>query len=196
MNYLFVDLETTGLDPLTDKIVEVGMIVTNHLFQPVDSLKMVLHTEPEDWLNAPEIVLNMHKDNGLHEESVHSTVKLEEAEQIIVTWLMNCRWLGSKPVMCGNGVHFDRMFLRQYMPQVHELFHYRNFDVSTLKQILLATLPEWEFPAQEIEIHRAIPDCLDAATFAGEFQSLFASLLQVESTQPNIMRRLVRRPES
>ena len=194
MNYLFVDLETTGLDFVQNQIIEVGMVITNHLFQPLDTLNVIVKSDDADWTNVLEVVQNMHKDNGLWQASLASSVTPAQAEQIFLKFINYSPWLGPQPVMCGNTVHFDREFLRVHMPELHDRFHYRNFDVSTLKQMLLAALPEWEFPPQT-DVHRAVPDCLEAAVLAGEFQALFASLLQVEDSQPNLLRRLVRRAE-
>jgi oligoribonuclease len=194
VNYLFIDLETTGLERTQDYIVELGMVVTNHLFVPVDTFNVVIGTNHEHWKNSPDIVMDMHRDNGLFQESSNSTVSLEEAEQIASWWVQNNRWLGPQPVMCGNTVHFDRDFLRYHMPLLQGLFHYRNFDVSTLKQMLLAVLPDFDFiPDMKDEIHRAIPDCLEAAALAGEFLELFASVLQSELAQRNLLSRVVRR---
>jgi len=194
MNYLFIDLETTGLSVAQDKIIEVGMVVTNHLFVPVDTFNVVVRTKEDDWALVHDTVNQMHIANGLREESFNSGLENDDAEFLCMQFVNSCRWLGPQPYMCGNGVHFDRKFLDKYMPNLHDLFHYRNFDVSTLKQMVMAVLPGYEFLPSN-GTHRAIPDCLEAAAIAGDILEYFADCLRLEDAKRSLINRLVR-PDS
>lgn len=147
----WIDLETTGLDPGNDFILEVGIILTDHKLNHLSSYSWLInyHSDPlvmqflldlNEGNLGPEyqIVHEMHTKNHLLEEVIcNSTLPtLEEAEEGIFNFIDDfaneyCQGEGIHPA--GSSVHFDIDFLRHYMPKVTELFHHRHYDVSSIK---------------------------------------------------------------
>ncbi len=164
--YVILDLETTGTDPNLDTILEVGIVVTDDNFDPVETFKRVIHwdelMELDESLIIPDsvddFVLEMHSKNGLWEESYASHNTMRSVEQDCIEFLTK---MGAKTQeLTGNTINFDRAFLHKYMPKLEAQFHYRNIDISTLKvlgnKFGIPTAPK--NPAA----HRGVSDCLDS----------------------------------
>lgn len=128
---LWLDLETTGLDEHTARLLEVGMILTDGDLNEVACIDVVLGWRTPHALEMPDIVREMHMASGLLDEVAASRMCLREAEDLLVAWvdLHDARNL----YMAGSGVHFDRRWLRHLMPALAACFHYRNFDATTLR---------------------------------------------------------------
>ena len=140
MNHLFwVDIETTGLNESLDVLLEVALVVTDREGNVIDWSGGILDHAPGFVAGLmPDRVLQMHTESGLLTNLEESGMSLEETEQKLVEFVDRYTNAdhGHKPVLCGSSVHFDRKFLHVYMPKLMERFHYRNLDVSSIREAL------------------------------------------------------------
>jgi oligoribonuclease len=157
---VWVDLEMTGLDPERDRIVEIAVIVTDGELERVEEGPDLVIHQPAGVLAAmDEVVVKMHAESGLTaavgEAALDVATAEAEALEFVTKWVPEPR---SAP-LAGNSVHADRAFLRRYMPRLESHLHYRNVDVSTLKELARRWSPDVlaEAPAKAGG-HRALAD--------------------------------------
>lgn len=154
---VWVDMEMSGLDPASCAVLEIAVIIT-------DGDLVELAEGPDIVINQPDPVLDdmdqwnteHHGASGLTERVRQSTVSIADAERTVLSFLEAHTERGASP-LCGNSVHLDRAFLATHMPAVHEYLHYRNIDVSTLKELVRRWYPSVPIP-QKAEAHRALSD--------------------------------------
>ena len=135
LRLIWIDLEMTGLDSNHDLIIEIATIVT-------DSELNELATGPELAIKTPLIALEAmdswntshHSESGLWERCLQSKISMAEAEQASLSFLAQWVDQGVSP-MCGNSICQDRRFMARLMPELEAWFHYRNLDVSTVKEL-------------------------------------------------------------
>ena len=132
-NLAWLDMEMTGLNPDSDKIIEVAMIVTDQdLNILAQSDVLVIHQPDSIMDNMDAWNTSTHQRTGLTAKVKAATLTEAEAEQQLLHFM--AQWLPEKTSpMCGNTIHQDRRFMARYMPKLEAYFHYRNLDVSTLK---------------------------------------------------------------
>ncbi|STB63725.1 Oligoribonuclease [Chromobacterium violaceum] len=155
-------MEMTGLNPDQDRIIEVAMIVT-------DSNLNVLAESPVLVIHQPDAILdgmddwnkNTHGKSGLIEKVKNSTVSEAEAEQLLLEFMMQHVPERATP-MCGNTIHQDRRFMARWMPKLEAYFHYRNLDVSTLKELCKRWRPEIAKGVVKRGKHEALADILES----------------------------------
>ncbi len=156
----WMDLEMTGLEPDRHVIVEIATIVTDdHLAVVAEGPDIVIGATADQLAQMGDFVTRMHSKSGLLDAIRRSTVSVAQAEQRTLAFLReHITEPGSVP-LCGNSIGTDRRFLQQYMPELEAFFHYRNVDVSTIKELarrwhpeVLAGLPDKE------SSHRALDD--------------------------------------
>lgn len=157
-NLIWIDLEMTGLDPQRDRIIEIATIVT-------DSGLDILARGPVLAIHQPDTVLagmdewntSHHTASGLVERVRASTVSEAGAEQATLAFLRQWVPAGASP-MCGNSICQDRRFLARLMPGLESYFHYRNLDVSSLKELALRWAPEVAEGFSKKNSHLALED--------------------------------------
>jgi oligoribonuclease len=132
---VWMDLEMTGLDPEIDTILEIATIITDGQLNVVaEGPNLAVH-QPDAVLDAMnEWCKQHHGDSGLTERVRQSSVSLQEAEQQTFDFIRQYVPERSSP-LCGNSIHQDRRFLVRYMPELEAWLHYRNIDVSTIKEL-------------------------------------------------------------
>ena len=161
-NLIWIDLEMTGLDPDNDSIIEIATLVTDKelnvlaegpelaIRHPVERLEMM-----DDWNR------NQHTKSGLWKRVVESTVSMATAEALTVEFLSN--WVAAnKSPICGNSICQDRRFLFRGMPRLERYFHYRNLDVSTIKELARRWSPDIPKGFTKDSAHTALSDIRDS----------------------------------
>jgi len=134
-NLIWIDLEMTGLDPEKERIIEIATIVTDaDLNTLAEGPVMAIHQSDELLDAMDEWCTRTHGENGLTQRVKDSTISEREAELATIEFLKEHVDAGASPI-CGNSIGQDRRFLVKYMPELEDFFHYRNLDVSTLKEL-------------------------------------------------------------
>lgn len=156
---VWVDCEMTGLNLEADELVEVAVIITDSELNIVhEGFDIVINPSQAALDNMGEFVTNMHTSSGLIEEIPHG-VSLQDAEAQVLSYINEHVPEGQKPPMCGNSIGTDRAFIVRYMPNVDARLHYRNIDVSSLKELARRWYPRVYFNSPSKEGgHRALAD--------------------------------------
>lgn len=172
-HYMFLDLETTGLDPDQGYILEAAFVLTDRHFNHVDQLTCVLKI-PRDFVElgfVDPFVVAMHNNNGLWEDCYKQTHTEHEVIECVATWL-NMLGIDLKEVpLAGSTIGFDRAWVRHHWPEVEKMFSHRSFDVSTLKMLFRNVGLDTDEPKSR-ELHRAYPDIIDSIEVAKFYRNL------------------------
>ena len=132
----------TGLDPQNDRILEIATIVTDGQLNVIEEGPvMAIHQSDDVLASMNEWCIKTHGATGLTERVRQSHISLGEAEDLTLDFVRKHVDAGTSP-MCGNSIGQDRRFLYRYMNDLHDYFHYRNIDVSTLKELARRWQPE------------------------------------------------------
>lgn len=156
----WIDLEMTGLDPTTDVIVEIAVLVTDDDLEIVAEGPDVVVSQPAEKLAGMiDVVKQMHGASGLTAAVAASTTSLEDAGRQVLDFLrQHIAEPGTVP-LCGNSIGTDRRFLAAYLPELHQFFHYRSIDVSTVKELCKRWYPKaHEDAPAKAGNHRALDD--------------------------------------
>jgi oligoribonuclease len=157
---VWIDLEMTGLDPDREVIVEIAVIITDgSLTEMVEGPHLVIHAEDSVLENMAPIVQEMHATSGLIDDIRTSSWSTTRAEGQVLDFVKeHIPERGSAP-LAGNSVHADRAFLRKHMPDLEAWLHYRNVDVSTVKELARRWYPgAFEKAPVKTGNHRALAD--------------------------------------
>lgn len=176
-NLVWIDSEWTGLDIDKCTMLSIAAIVTNDRLEVLaEGPEIVIH-QPDSVLaivDRTDKVVNSFFENGFIDQVRSSTTTMSMAENAVLEFIKghvkaNCA------VLCGNSVHMDRMFLRKYMRTLHDFLHYRNLDVTTVKELYSRWRPD--LPAySKGEVHRALDDIRDSISELTFYKSTFFKL--------------------
>lgn len=141
-NLVWIDLEMTGLNPFEDRIIEIAAVVTNKdLEELAVGPVLAIYQEPTVLNAMDDWNTKQHAKSGLTERVRNSEVSEAQAEQAVLNFIRQHVSSNESP-MCGNSICQDRRFLARFMPELERYFHYRNLDVSTLKELAQRWYPE------------------------------------------------------
>jgi oligoribonuclease len=155
---IWIDMEMTGLNPVTDKIIEIALIVTDsELNQVAVAPVMVIH-QPDEVLDGMDAWnKGTHGRSGLIDKVKASSLDEATAEQQLLEFVSQYVPANESP-MCGNTICQDRRFLAKYLPKLEQYFHYRNLDVSTLKELAKRWRPQLYNGFKKAGKHEALAD--------------------------------------
>ncbi|MGH8933110.1 MAG: oligoribonuclease [Egibacteraceae bacterium] len=157
---VWVDLEMTGLDPGRHVIVEIAVVVTDAALEEViEGPDLVVAASDADLALMGSVVTEMHTASGLLDEIRRSRVGVGEAEAQVLEFVRRYAPQPHLAPLAGNSIHADRAFLRWYMPELNGWLHYRNVDVSTVKELARRWYPEaYDSAPEKAKGHRALAD--------------------------------------
>lgn len=156
---VWIDCEMTGLDPEKDCLVEISVVITDSDLEVVDEgIDIVIKPRPDSLAGMNDFVRNMHTESGLIEEFEHG-VELAEAERQVIEYVKRFVTEAKSAPLAGNSIGTDRMFINRYMPELDQYLHYRNVDVSSIKELTRRWFPRVYFQLPKKDGgHRALAD--------------------------------------
>ncbi|MDP3951625.1 oligoribonuclease [Microbacterium sp.] len=160
---VWIDCEMTGLDLSVDELVEIAVVITDFELRPLDpGFQIVIKPNDSALANMNDFVTKMHEASGLINE-IPDGVSLADAEAQTLEYIKRFVPLEGKAPLAGNTIGTDRMFLAKYMPQIDQWLHYRNVDVSSIKELSRRWYPRvfFQAPAKDGG-HRALADILES----------------------------------
>jgi oligoribonuclease len=157
-NLVWIDLEMTGLVPDTDRIIEIAVVVTDaHLQHRTEGPVLAIHQSEATLAGMDAWNTGTHGRSGLTDRVRVSTIDEAEGERQVLEFLQRYVRRNTSP-MCGNSICQDRRFLAAAMPRLEAFFHYRNLDVSTLKELARRWRPELLAGFRKAQAHTALAD--------------------------------------
>ena len=157
-NLIWIDLEMTGLDPARDRIIEIAVVVTDpQIVARVEGPVFAVHQTDAILDGMDAWNKGTHGKSGLVDRVRASQIDESQAETMVIDFLRRYVPSGKSP-MCGNSICQDRRFLANYMPKLESFFHYRNLDVSTLKELARRWKPDIMGGFRKAQAHTALAD--------------------------------------
>lgn len=173
----WLDLETTGFTDLHEKMVyqhkilELGVAVTDEEFNILASMNFVIGHQFDDYKHLLDSkVLAMHTKNGLFDECGRSTLTLKMAECQVVEFYKDHGISSKGTPLSGNGITFDRIFMETHLPVLNDFFHYRQMDISAVKEFLKVIMPGVE--PKKMLSHRALDDIKESIAEANFYRHI------------------------
>lgn len=161
-NLIWIDLEMTGLDTDNDVIIEIATVVTDSQLNVLAEGPVMAVKQPDALLDGmDEWNTRQHGGSGLTQRVRESQISVAEAQAQTLAFLQQWVPAGKSP-MCGNSICQDRRFLHRGMPDLEQYFHYRNLDVSTLKELVSRWAPELKAGFKKDSSHLALDDIYDS----------------------------------
>lgn len=175
-NLVWIDCEMTGLDPEKERLLEIAVIVTGpHLTPRIEGPVLVIHQSDELLNKMDAWNKGTHGKSGLIDKVKASTTSESDAEAQILSFLAKYLPKGGSP-LCGNTISQDRRFLVKFMPQLEAFLHYRNLDVSTLKELSRRWKPEVYASFKKQQKHTALADVHESIDELAHYREHFIRL--------------------
>ena len=177
-NLIWLDCEMTGLDPEVDRIIEIAVVVTGPDLAPrIEGPVFAIHQSDEQLDRMDAWNKGTHGRSGLIDRVKASTVNEAEAEESLLAFLVRYLPKNGSP-MCGNTIGQDRRFLVKYMPRLEAFFHYRNLDVSTLKELAKRWRPDIYANFRKQQAHTALADVQESIDELAHYREHFLRVTQ------------------
>lgn len=175
-NLIWLDLEMTGLEPETDVILEIASVITDSQLNILAKGPVfAIHQSDEVLNNMNPWCIEHHGQSGLTQRCRESAVDLQQATIETIKFVEQYVPKGKSP-MCGNSIGQDRRFINKYMPDFEDYFHYRNLDVSTVKELARRWKPEVLDKVVKTGAHLALDDILESIEELKVYQQHFFKL--------------------
>jgi oligoribonuclease len=176
-NLVWLDCEMTGLYPERDRIIEIAVVVTGPTLAPrIEGPVLVIHQSDEQLAGMDAWNRGTHGKSGLIDKVKASRLSEQTAQAIILDFLSAYLPKKTSP-MCGNSIGQDRRFLAKYMPELEAFFHYRNLDVSTLKELAKRWRPEVYSSFKKQQRHTALADVQESIDELVHYRQHFLRLV-------------------
>ncbi|PIT53618.1 oligoribonuclease [Snodgrassella alvi] len=175
-NLAWLDMEMTGLNPDTDRIIEVAMIITDSDLNVLAQSEVLVIHQPDSIIDhMDKWNTTTHTRTGLVDKVKASTLTEAEAEDKLLAFISE--WIPEKASpMCGNSIHQDRRFMVRYMPRLEAYFHYRNLDVSTLKELAKRWNPAIAKGISKKGAHQALDDIKESIEEMAYYREHFLTI--------------------
>lgn len=175
-NLAWLDMEMTGLNPDTDRIIEVAMIITDSNLNILAQSEVLVIHQPDSIIDhMDKWNTTTHTRTGLVDKVKASTLTEAEAEEKLLAFISE--WIPEKASpMCGNSIHQDRRFMVRYMPRLEAYFHYRNLDVSTLKELARRWNPAIVKGISKKGAHQALDDIKESIEEMAYYREHFLTI--------------------
>ncbi len=176
-NYLiWVDMEMTGLLPETDHIIEVAFVITDNDLNTVAEAPVLVVHQPQSVMDGMDAWnKSAHTKSGLIEKVKASLLNDAQVEEQMIAFLKEYVPVRTSP-MCGNSICQDRRFMARWMPKLEDYFHYRNLDVSTLKELAKRWKPEMAKGVKKHGKHQALADIYESIEEMKHYREHFIKL--------------------
>jgi oligoribonuclease len=173
---VWMDLEMTGLDPETDRIIEIATVITDKDLNIMAQGPVLAVSQAASVLDAmDDWNQRTHRNSGLIERVEQSTISESDAERETLAFIETYVPSRSSP-LCGNTICQDRRFLYRYMPELERYLHYRNLDVSTLKELVQRWKPDVGLSFTKRATHQALDDILESIEELKHYREHFLRL--------------------
>ncbi len=175
-NLVWLDCEMTGLDPEMDRLLEIAVVVTGPDLEPrIEGPVLIIHQSNEQLEAMDAWNKATHGASGLIDKVKASSVTEQQAQEQIIEFLSNYVSKNDSP-MCGNSISQDRRFLTRYMPKLEAFFHYRNLDVSTLKELAKRWRPDLLAAFKKQQRHTALADVRESIEELAHYRDHFLNI--------------------